>query len=277
MWRCFGSLLRRYDETEIRFFVTGTAVAPRLELPGLPPKFQSDPAELIATGRIDATSSIVLTNPTMGNIVCSLATQHPFSVLSTATNGRRVAADRPVDLKPGSSVEVAIGLQLTADAVAALARSQVADFGDALPNGEIRLAEVLSIRFVDGSTQRVDLQASVQTSHLELSSTDIDFGTCLVGSTAMRELTVRNTGLAHTAWDAASADPAFHCEPSSGQLTGFESHVSGHTSQIVVHYCPAAVGFFESVIEVVGRLGEHTRLVRVFGKGTHDEGAVAST
>lgn len=226
---------------------------------------------------IDATSSVVLSNATLGIIVCSMATQHPFSVLSTETNGRRVAADRPVELKPGTSVEVAIGLRLTADAVTALAHSQATDSGDALPAGEIRLAEVLSVRFVDGSIQEIDLEATVQASHLELSATDLDFGTCLVGSTVSRELTVRNTGLAHTAWEATSADAAFRCEPASGQLTGYTSQVSGHADQIVVKYTPVAIGFFESVVEVVGKLGEPTRRVRVFGKGTYDEGVAAST
>ena len=144
------------------------------------------------------------------------------------------------------------------------------DFAD--PEGKLRVGEPLTVTFLDGSQQSLDLLAEVPISILGLDCDEVDFGVCLVGTPTRKRVTITNTGLAHTAFQSdCSTGSAFACLPNQGPLDGFTSNITNNSMVVEVEYTPPSEGFFEDKVYFRGALGEPPLLLKVFGQGSIDE------
>jgi len=413
------------DQTEMRFYVTATAVEPKLEVPGDTASFDFDLEDLLKNNAVHSTADYVMTNPTQAIISTKFSSTFPFSVEKVEVEGLVYHPDEFVTLKPGSNAKVTTNVDLTvaelnkmtldivkrmeADSTAVLRASSAiakaraakvrvssarqtsarnsasstrsaagkpqgpgdrgggggagadadadADTADAageeeeeaafvthgrdddsrpssvqgtfemldgnhdgivtlsefrfairsglvantmwtkrfadliglnggvvekgdrdnaaplveVPDGALRVGETLVATFGDGRMQEFDLVADIPMTFLDVHTTEIDFGTCVVGMSTTKQLKIANLGLSHTAWDMKSSQDYFGCQPSTGVLEGHVSRVAANEAILDVSYSPPSDGYFEAALTLTGRLGEDARQVRIFGQGTYDE------
>jgi hypothetical protein len=140
------------------------------------------------------------------------------------------------------------------------------------PAGSVRISDVLTASYTDGTSQTFRVAADIPRTAITPSAAQINFGTCLAGSTSTQTMQVGNFGRGHAGWQLSSNMGCFSCVPSSGRLEGFISKVSQNRCEVEVSYTPDGAGFFEAVLLLEGMLGEPSHKIRVFGQGTHDEG-----
>jgi len=387
------------DLTELRFYVTATAIKPHLVLPGDGQGFAVDASEFLMKRQLHSATKVVMTNPTQAAVVCQLSTVAPFSITNVEANGVSRPAASVISIPPGQSLEVELDMDLTIDYLnQAIAGSVVADpvadaaaaaaaaaeakrteptsepgtptmgqrrftvegptsdhavgfetvsvkqpvspvpeeadeskgdtkgsggdggggdgggvsgtqiesfpalaetkvlasklhkpeptpFEAALvpplvlppsfaypPAGSVRIADLLTATFMDGTSQSFKLEADIPRTSIAPSVTEIDFGTCLAGSTNTRTIKVGNFGRGHAGWEMSSNMGCFTCSPASGVLEGYISKIAKNFGEVEVSYTPDGAGFFESVLSLEGSLGEPGHRIKVFGQGTHDEG-----
>ena len=273
------------DSKELRFYMTASAVSPRVSLPLEVGSFHCDALDMLNHGEASATQFIVMSNTTTAQTALSLVTEAPFRIDAVEFGG--VASPNGAGiLLPGQSLKAEVSMSITNKMLMQLvvedmhervrernissafkrldskgdgevsvqeleqARVDSGSVKNALlrdqikmhethqmlgPDaGRLRVGEVLTATFLDGTAQTFDLFAEVPISILGLSTAEIDFGVCLAGATATRPLTVTNRGLAHTGFEAVSSHGAFGCVPSSGPLQGFSSHVVSNSMTINV-------------------------------------------
>ena len=359
------------DQTEMRFYVTATAVEPRLEIPDDTSAFKFDPQALLNNNAVHSSVDYVVTNPTQASISTKFSSSFPFSVGKVECEGLTYEADEFVTLKPGSNAKITADVKLTVAELNKMTLDIVKrmekDAGDTVrdpsgkgatlpaaegtseetcidsavlkrdgddisrplsvqstfeafdtdhtgiitmdefrlairaglvantmwvkrfpdlvgagedegpaelvevPDGVLRVGEPLTATFSDGRMQEFNLLADVPVTYLAVHKTEIDFGTCVVGTSTTKEVRIANLGLSFTAWDLQSSQDYFACEPATGILEGCVSRVAANEAVVAVAYSPPSDGYFEATLTLTGRLGEDSRQIRIYGQGTYDE------
>ncbi|XP_012940303.1 deleted in lung and esophageal cancer protein 1 [Aplysia californica] len=142
---------------------------------------------------------------------------------------------------------------------------------------KLEFKDELLIQFDNGAQQTVPLFATLAVPQMELSTDELDFGTCLVGQTRIKELIISNRTASHSHWsilverkcDNCSHD-TFCIEPSQGMLEAHITHVSNSKSIIKVYFTAKHSESYDCTFLVKGMLGEDSRRIHVYGCGSYD-------
>nr|XP_060639346.1 deleted in lung and esophageal cancer protein 1 [Anolis sagrei ordinatus] len=146
-------------------------------------------------------------------------------------------------------------------------------------NGDkiLEFKQDLVIEYSNKATQVLPMTAYLTVPLLELSCDAIDFGTCLVNQKRTEAILVMNKSGCRSYWAALlneeerHKDPeVFSISPNNGIL---EAHVcSVPTKEIlVVRFTAREDKEYETIVTIVGMLGEKPCLLYVRGKGSYDE------
>ena len=93
------------------------------------------------------------------------------------------------------------------------------------------------------SFQTVTLRAEVAVPQMNLSKTELDFGTCFVGQRRELQLIISNTTLSHCHWSAtfesksqSCVQDSFQISPTHGCLDAHIKHISNSKTLLSVYF-----------------------------------------
>ncbi|XP_042328214.1 deleted in lung and esophageal cancer protein 1 isoform X2 [Sceloporus undulatus] len=146
-------------------------------------------------------------------------------------------------------------------------------------NGDkiLEFQQDLVIEYSNKATQVLPMIAYLTVPVLELSCDTIEFGTCLANQTRTESVLVMNKSGCRSYWTALlneqerHRDPeVFSIAPNNGIL---EAHVCSLPTKevLLVHFTPREDIDYETIVTIVGMLGEKPCLLCVRGKGSYDE------
>ncbi|KAK3541455.1 hypothetical protein QTP86_025941 [Hemibagrus guttatus] len=225
----------------------------------------------------------------------TLSTQWPFSVLQ---HTQRVTSTSPLHthshvgnterqhtllLPPKHNMQVKVAFHLSAS----LLTYQCQPCTEAPPTvtllcgdrGErrLRFQQSLTIQYSNNSVQGVPLGAHLALPTLHLSSDSVDFGTCYVGQTRVKEVFLSNRGGSSSFWtvllgvDAEEESKMFRVTPEHGLLDPVEYPISSSRQVLEISFTPRAQDLFQTTVTVQGILGEPCLTLQLQGRGSFDE------
>ncbi|XP_051737688.1 deleted in lung and esophageal cancer protein 1 isoform X2 [Ctenopharyngodon idella] len=119
--------------------------------------------------------------------------------------------------------------------------------------------------------QTVSLRAHLALPTLHLSSATVDFGTCYVGQTTVKEVYLYNRGGSCSYWtaikDAEGDNEVFRVSPDSGVLKPLGNPPSCK-QQLQISFTASEQKEFRTIITVQGVLGETPLVLKVIGSGS---------
>uniref|UniRef100_A0A8D2LHT7 DLEC1 cilia and flagella associated protein n=1 Tax=Varanus komodoensis TaxID=61221 RepID=A0A8D2LHT7_VARKO len=141
-----------------------------------------------------------------------------------------------------------------------------------LENGDkiLEFRQDLVIEYANKATQVLPMTAFLTVPVLELSRETIDFKTCLVNETKTETVFVMNTSGCRSYWAALLEPEVFSISPNNGIL---EAHKCSTPTKapLLLRFTPREDVDYETVVTVVGMLGEQPCLLCVRGRGSYDE------
>ncbi|KAJ8276983.1 hypothetical protein GJAV_G00070100 [Gymnothorax javanicus] len=230
------------------------------------------------------TRSLLLKNTTEMRINFRLETQPPFSVLLPQSRAGTGSTDRNAEepqfllLRAQHGMQVKVGFCSSPSLLSYLSQLE-----EQLPPGvqlihtgsgerKLRFQDSLAIEYSNNSMQLVPLCAHLSLPTLYLSETSLDFGTCYVGQTRVKEVFLSNRGGSSSYWTAVidmhEQTGQFSVTPDSGVL---QHNVAPYRQPLQISFTASEQGEAEATIAVQGILGEHTVSLLVQGKGSFDE------
>ncbi|KAI7792764.1 putative deleted in lung and esophageal cancer protein 1, partial [Triplophysa rosa] len=139
---------------------------------------------------------------------------------------------------------------------------------------ELQFKQSLTIQYSNNSVQTVSLCANLALPTLHLSSDFVDFGTCYVGQTHIKEVYLHNRGGSFSYWtaltDAEGGTEVFRVNPDSGVLKPLEEP-SSCRQLLQISFTASDQKDFRTIITVQGILGENLLILKVHGRGSFDE------
>ncbi|XP_043082399.1 deleted in lung and esophageal cancer protein 1 isoform X2 [Puntigrus tetrazona] len=138
----------------------------------------------------------------------------------------------------------------------------------------LQFQQSLTIQYSNNSVQTVSLYANLALPTLHLSSPTVDFGTCFVGQTTVKEVYLYNRGGSCSFWtaltDSEGGNEVFRVSPDSGVLKALEDPPS--CKQLLqISFTASDQKEFQAIITVQGVLGETPLVLKVKGSGSFDE------
>ncbi|XP_066498604.1 deleted in lung and esophageal cancer protein 1 isoform X3 [Hoplias malabaricus] len=149
--------------------------------------------------------------------------------------------------------------------------------------GERRLCfqQNLTIQYSNNTLQTVPLRAVLALPTLHLSCESLDFGTCYVGQTKVKEVHICNRGGSSSFWTAfintEDRSDVFRLHPESGLLKPLECPISSCRQPLEISFTACEQRSFHGTITVHGILGEPRLTLQVQGRGSFDERYVSLT
>ncbi|XP_031821137.1 deleted in lung and esophageal cancer protein 1 [Sarcophilus harrisii] len=139
----------------------------------------------------------------------------------------------------------------------------------------MEFAQDLVLEYSNGTMQVVPLLAVVTIPSLQLSTSWVDFGICVVSETYTREIDLLNLSACRSYWLALIDQQErhkgiFYVYPTSGVLEAREVNYPPTSTNLYIHFTPSDNAEFEAVVMVDGILGEAC-LLHVYGQGSYDE------
>ncbi|XP_026793913.3 deleted in lung and esophageal cancer protein 1 isoform X1 [Pangasianodon hypophthalmus] len=153
----------------------------------------------------------------------------------------------------------------------------------------LRFQHSLTIQYSNNSVQSVGLCAHLALPTLHLSSDSVDFGTCYVGQTRVKEVYLSNRGGSSSFWtamlgtnitpgvDAEEESKVFRVSPEHGLLKPVEHPISSSRQALEISFTPSDQESFQTTITVQGILGEPCLTLHIQGRGSLDERYVSQT
>ncbi|XP_053467700.1 deleted in lung and esophageal cancer protein 1 [Ictalurus furcatus] len=141
----------------------------------------------------------------------------------------------------------------------------------------LRFQQSLTIKYSNNSEQSVALCAHLALPTLHLSSDSMDFGTCYVGQTRVKEVYLSNRGGSRSFWtallgvDAEEKSKVFRVTPDHGLLKPVEHPISSSRQALEISFTPSDQESFQTTITVQGILGEPCLTLQIYGRGSFDE------
>ncbi|XP_016127301.1 deleted in lung and esophageal cancer protein 1-like [Sinocyclocheilus grahami] len=249
------------------------------------------------------TRTFQLKNNTDMALSFRLSTHPPFSVLlprqslklisSSPSHRHTTGISGPGDeqisllLQPKQIMQVKVAFHNSSSLLTCL--NEPCEESDALPSatllcndaGErtLQFRQSLTIQYSNNSVQTVSLCANLALPTLHLSSSTVDFGTCFVGQTTVKEVYLYNRGGSFSYWtaltDAEGGIEVFRVSPDSGVLKALVDPPS--CKQLLqISFTASDHKEFQTIITVQGLLGEIPLVLKVNGKGSFDESFVSS-
>ncbi|KAG5851028.1 hypothetical protein ANANG_G00088660 [Anguilla anguilla] len=230
------------------------------------------------------TRNLQLKNTTEMRLNFRLSTHPPFSVLlpqsraGTGSTDRHAEERQSLILRPQHNLQVKVGFHSSLSLLAYLGQPE-----EQLPPGvqlihtdsgerKLRFQQNLAIEYSNSSVQLVPLCAHLSLPTLSLSETSLDFGTCYVGQTRVKEVFLCSRGGSCSYWtavvDAHEQAGQFTVTPVSGVL---EHSVAPYRQPLQISFTASEQGEARASITVQGILGESPILLQVQGKGSFDE------
>ncbi|XP_060755864.1 deleted in lung and esophageal cancer protein 1 [Neoarius graeffei] len=245
--------------------------------------------------------TLQLINSTQIPLSFTLNTQRPFSVLqrthqagsnSPSHTHRLVGhAERQhtLLLPPKHNMQVKVAFHLSAS----LLSYQSQPCTEAPPTvtllcsdkGErrLRFQQSLTIQYSNNSVQSVALCALLALPTLHLSCDIVDFGTCYVGQTRVKEVYLSNRSVSSSFWttllgvDAEEESKVFRVTPEHGVLKPVEFPSSLSRQVLDISFTPSDQQSFQTTIIVQGILGEPRLTLPIQGRGSFDERYISQT
>ncbi|ROK23380.1 Deleted in lung and esophageal cancer protein 1 [Anabarilius grahami] len=142
----------------------------------------------------------------------------------------------------------------------------------------LQFQQSLTIQYSNNSVQTVSLRAHLALPTLHLSSATVDFSTCYVGQTTIKEVYLYNRGGSCSYWtalkDAEVVNEVFRVSPDSGVLKPLGNPPS--CKQLLqISFTASEQKEFQTIITVQGVLGEMPLVLKVIGNGSFDESFVS--
>ncbi|XP_026871989.2 deleted in lung and esophageal cancer protein 1 isoform X2 [Electrophorus electricus] len=227
-----------------------------------------------------------------------LLVQPPFSVMlpsqdnaHTASSSPRFhphrppgSAERPATLllQPKRNMRVKVAFHLSASILTYQNRpleevppSVTLLCSEERGGGRMCFEQSLTIQYSNNTAQTVPMAAYLGLPMLHLSCGSVDFGTCYVGQTRVREVYLSNQGSSGSAWtaliDAGEGSDAFRVTPQRGTLTSPEYSYSACRQALEISFTASAQRAFQATVIVQGILGESRLNLHVQGMGSFDE------
>ncbi|KAL1248695.1 hypothetical protein QQF64_022013, partial [Cirrhinus molitorella] len=244
------------------------------------------------------TRTFQLKNNTDMALSFRLSTHPPFSVLlpqqslklisSSPSHRHTTGLSGPGDeqtsllLQPKQIMQVKVAFHNSASLLTSL--KEPCEESDAQPSatllsndaGErtLQFKQSLTIQYSNNSIQTVSLCANLALPTLHLSSSTVDFGTCFVGQTNVKEVYLYNRGGSCSYWtaltDAEGGKEVFRVSPDSGVLKPVGDPLS--CKQLLqISFTASVQKSFQTIITVQGVLGETPLVLKVHGSGSFDE------
>ncbi|KAI5617177.1 deleted in lung and esophageal cancer protein 1 isoform X2 [Silurus asotus] len=233
--------------------------------------------------------TLQLINSTEIPLSFTLNTQQPFSVLQPTHRAGSLSPSHTVLLPPKHNMQVKVAFHLTAS----LLSYQSEPCPEAPPPGillcsergerRLKFQQSLNIQYSNNSVQSVPLCAHVALPTLHLSSDQVDFGTCYVGQTRVKEVFLSNRGGSSCFWtallglDAEQESTVFRVTPEHGLLKTMEYLVSSSRQVLEISFTPSDHESFQTTMTVQGILGEPCLTLQIKGSGTFDERYASQT
>ncbi|XP_076868774.1 deleted in lung and esophageal cancer protein 1 isoform X2 [Brachyhypopomus gauderio] len=219
-----------------------------------------------------------------------LVTQPPFSVLLPGRNpahpsprprprGPPATAERPVTLLllPKHNMRVKVAFHLSPSLLTYQSQPQE-EVPPLCSEGEasiLRFEQSLTIQYSNNTLQTVPVAAHLGLPMLHLSCGSIDFGTCYVAQSRVREVSLSNRGSSSSAWtariDAGVDREVFRVTPERGLLTSPLHSSSTSRQTLEISFTASAQSSFQATVIVQGILGEPRLTLHVQGRGSFDE------
>ncbi|XP_062970663.1 deleted in lung and esophageal cancer protein 1 [Cynocephalus volans] len=143
---------------------------------------------------------------------------------------------------------------------------------------ELVLTQTLLLQYSNQTTQVVPLRAIVAVPELQLSTSWVDFGICLVNQQQVREVYLMNLSGCRSYWAVlmGQKEPtkdavAFRVSPSSGMLEARSTNAPPTSTILQIFFTARSSELYESTLVVEGMLGEKACNLRLRGQGSYDE------
>ncbi|KAM9187327.1 deleted in lung and esophageal cancer protein 1 [Dugong dugon] len=143
---------------------------------------------------------------------------------------------------------------------------------------EMVFTQNLLLEYANRTTQVVPLRATVAVPELQLSTSWVDFGTCFVNQTRVREVYLMNLSSCQSYWavlmgqqEPAKGTAAFKVSPSNGLLEARSVNAPPSSITLQVIFTARSSELYESMLVVEGMLGEKACTLRLRGQGSYDE------
>ncbi|XP_062982585.1 deleted in lung and esophageal cancer protein 1 [Elgaria multicarinata webbii] len=148
-----------------------------------------------------------------------------------------------------------------------------------LENGDkiLEFRQDLVIEYSNKATQVLPMTGYLTVPVLELSCEMIDFETCLVNQTRTEAVLVMNTSGCRSYWAALLDKDERHKEPEVFSISPNNGVLEAHKCRVptkvplLVRFTPREDVEYETIVKVVGMLGERPCLLCVRGRGSYDE------
>ncbi|XP_047664680.1 deleted in lung and esophageal cancer protein 1 [Tachysurus fulvidraco] len=230
--------------------------------------------------------TLQLINSTDIPLSFTLSTQWPFSILqythqgssnSPHTHSLAGHTERQHSLPPKHNMQVKVAFHLSASLLTCSEAppSITLVCGD---RGErrLRIQQSLLIQYRNNSVQSVALGAHLALPTLHLSSDSVDFGTCYVGQTRVKEVSLSNRGGSSSFWTSllgvdAEESKVFRVTPDHGLLDPMECPRSSSRQVLEISFTPRDQDLFQTTFTVRGILGEPRLTLQIQGRGSLDE------
>uniref|UniRef100_A0A8D0DPN9 DLEC1 cilia and flagella associated protein n=1 Tax=Salvator merianae TaxID=96440 RepID=A0A8D0DPN9_SALMN len=139
-------------------------------------------------------------------------------------------------------------------------------------NGDkiLEFKQDLVIEYSNKATQVLPMTAYLTVPVLAISCDTIDFETCLVNQTRTESILVMNKSSCKSYWAALLEPEVFSISPNNGVLDARKDDVPVKVP-LLVRFMPREDVAYETIITIVGMLGEKPCLLCVRGRGSYDE------
>ncbi|XP_033743778.1 deleted in lung and esophageal cancer protein 1-like isoform X2 [Pecten maximus] len=227
--------------------------------------------------------SAVLANHTETPLTFKLITKAPFVLVDLNPSTNRAGATTIQEtemqtLRPQHNLLVKVAFQTSTSLLEVGDESEENNQSETgMRNQKVEIMDHLLVEFNNSAIQKVPLHASLSVPQIELSKSELDFGTCLVGQRRELQLLVSNVTASNSFWtiDTESMSPGcsadtFIITPSSGQLEAHITHISDSKTLLHVFFTAKHAEFYEAVFVFKGVLGEIPQRLVIRGQGSYD-------
>ncbi|XP_071270154.1 deleted in lung and esophageal cancer protein 1 [Salvelinus alpinus] len=255
---------------------------------------QGEPHNEMVQRKCSITRTFQLKNSTEMPLSFRLSTQPPFSVLQPQPRGGVGTAgcsshslpsgeNQLLLLQPRHNTQVKVAFHSSLSMLAYLRQpaEEVPPIVSLVTNesGErkLRFLQTLSVHYNNNSLQTVPLCAHLSLPTVSLSCDSLDFGTCYVGQTLVKEVHLSNRGGSSSYWriliDSGEEEEGseFRVTPDCGVLKPLEYPVSSCTQPLQISFTASNEREFQATAVVEGVLGEPPLSLHVQGRGSFHE------
>lgn len=249
--------------------------------------YRSAMSDVLKSGKVSAEAlkicSTMLSNNTMTPLTFRLKVEEPFTLVDldpgNSSNGSTKALSTAFcNLNPRHNLMVKVAFKISPTLLQNSSDLENNEEKITPHSGKkVEFSSELLIQFDNGAEQSIPLNASLAVPQMEISQSEVNFGTCLVGQMRMKELVVSNKTASHSHWsihiDQQSencSQDTFKVSPLSGMLDAHITHVSNSKSIITLYFTAKHSEDYHCTFRVQGMLGEETRHIHVFGSGSYD-------